>query len=282
MGLYDRDYYREPPPSSGLGQVRLVSVTTWLIIINAMVFVADGLVQHRRVQQRLDQLDPKIRETAEEHGVPVRRWFMLNERGPLEHWGHFSVQKAIYQGQVWRVITFQFLHADLWHLFANTLGLVLFGPIVEAHFGKSRYLAYYLLCGIAGVGMYLLLFAAGVMVYSPAVPMVGASAGIFGVLVGAAFIAPDMEVPMFIGRNAVPVRVLAVAALLLAVFVVMRQSRNAGGQAAHIGGAVLGVLLMFNQHWLTPFAPAHASGGAAARRRRKRAFQKDWSKDMNR
>jgi membrane associated rhomboid family serine protease len=279
MGLHDRDYYREPPPSTGLGRMRLVSVTTWVVIINAAVFMADGLMQQRRVQQRIAQ-EPRLRDWAEEHGMPVRYWLTMQERAPLEQWGHFSVQKGIYQAQVWRLLTFQFLHADLWHLFANTLGLVLFGPIVEAHFGKSRYLAYYLLCGIAGVAMYLLLFAAGIMVYDAATPMVGASAGIFGVLVGAAFIAPDMEVPLFIGGSSVPVRVLAVAALLLAIFVVMRHGPNAGGQAAHVGGAVLGVLFMFNQHWLTPFAPAR-SGPTAARRRRRR-FQKDWSRDMNR
>ena len=52
---------------------------------------------------------------------------------------------------------------------------------------------------------------------------------------------------------------------------------NAGGQAAHLGGGVLGFLLMKNQHWLNPFAP---SRHIAAPRRR--PVKKDWSKDFNR
>jgi len=86
----------------------------------------------------------------------------------------------------------------------------------------------------------------------------------------------------------VPVRVLAVFGMLVAAFGVFRLAPNAGGEAGHLGGGVLGFLLMKNQHWLSPFAPARrrpasASGASATRRpRRRNAFQKDWSKDMNR
>ena len=56
-------------------------------------------------------------------------------------------------------ITFQFLHADTSHIFSNMLSLFFFGPIVESYFGRLRYIVFYLLCGVAGAGCYLLLLA---------------------------------------------------------------------------------------------------------------------------
>ena len=60
---------------------------------------------------------------------------------------------------------------------------------------------------------------------------------------------------------------------------------NAGGEAAHLGGGVLGFLFTKNQHWLNPFAPGGRGRGRAVVGRRRpgsRPFQKDWTKDFNR
>ena len=65
--------------------------------------------------------------------------------GPINEAGYFSIQKAIFRGQVWRLITFQFLHASPTHLAMNMIWLFLFGQIVEGQFGPRRYLAFYLL-----------------------------------------------------------------------------------------------------------------------------------------
>jgi membrane associated rhomboid family serine protease len=52
--------------------------------------------------------------------------------------------------EFWRFISFQFLHANLSHLLFNMIGLYFFGSIVEQYLGSKRYLAFYLLCGVAG------------------------------------------------------------------------------------------------------------------------------------
>ena len=70
----------------------------------------------------------------------------------LQDWGHFSVDKAIFHLQLWRSITFEFLHSSLVHLLLNMLGLYFFGPIVESYLVRQRFLVFYLLCGIAGAG----------------------------------------------------------------------------------------------------------------------------------
>jgi membrane associated rhomboid family serine protease len=238
MGIYDRDYYREPvrPPRTPVGGVRVWSVTTWLIVINIAVFVIDNVVR-----------------------LNYYRFGQWRQDGLLTIWGHFSVELAIYQMQLWRFITFQFLHANLIHLLLNMFGLYFFGPLIEMYLGSRRYLAFYLLCGIAGAVGYMVLWAAsGVTVVqlqvSALIPLVGASAGIFGILIGAAQIAPDATVLVY---GFFPVRLRAAAWVLLAVAVmtILRTGPNAGGEAAHLGGAVLGWLLIRNPQVLNLLIP---------------------------
>ena len=95
-------------------------------------------------------------------------------------------------------------------------------------------------------------------------------------------IAPDVEI--FYYFFPVTIRTLAWVSMALAAYTVLATGHNAGGQAAHLGGGVLGYLLMKNQHWLNPFAPSRpaATVRPSVRPRRRRPFQKDWSKDLNR
>ena len=222
------------------------SFNTWIIVINIAVFVIDVLIA------------PAV-------GYP-----------PFAIWGHFSTELAIQHAQVWRFITFQFLHANLMHIFGNLFCLFMFGGMIESHFGSRRYLAFYLLCGIAGALTYLLFAYTGVLDLKPWQPMVGASAGIFGILVAGAYIAPDRQVYSFIGFIPIPMKMRHFAILLmgLALYTVFTQGANAGGEAAHLGGGVLGLVFMLKQHWLNVFAPSR-------RGKRKMAF-KDWSKEWDR
>jgi membrane associated rhomboid family serine protease len=274
MGIYDRDYYRQTP-RGGFGSFSPWSVTTWLIGINVAVFILDGMIGRRHLTaHELDLLSD---------GQPSFDLVLQLMYGPVKRWGFFSTDTAVYHGQLWRFLTFQFLHASPMHLLGNMISLFLFGPIVEAHFLPRRYLAFYLLCGLAGAASYLILGAAHVLPEGPQTPLVGASAGIFGLLVAAAMIAPHVEVYVYFGIP-LTVRTLAIIGMAVAAYTVFAAgpyAHNAGGEAAHLGGGVLGFLLMKNQHWLHPFAPRRRTV-ATTRRRVNRAMQKDWSKDFNR
>src|SRR4051794_6353898 len=140
MGIYDRDYYRDKLPRGGFGHFSALSITTWLIVLNFVVFFGDGIL-HRL-------LDHPERGMDFDGGGPFG--WLLYQMGPLERWGYFSTNLAIHHGQVWRFITFQFFHASPTHLIGNMIGLFFFGPVVEAQFGGRRYIAFYLLCGLAG------------------------------------------------------------------------------------------------------------------------------------
>jgi membrane associated rhomboid family serine protease len=237
MGLADREYYRsEPRGVSPIAAMRMWSITTWLIAINVAVFILNGMF--RRVVTVTD-------------GVQTWR---QDAGGLLEIWGHFSVATAIFHGQIWRFITFQFLHAGLWHLLLNMLGLFFFGPLIERYLGTKRFLAFYLLCGIAGPIGYMILWAAsnttGVeLLMSAAYWLVGASAGVFGILIAAAHLAPNATVLVY-GIIPMRMRVLALALLGIAVYHIFVTGQNAGGEAAHLAGAAAGFLLIRNPRWL--------------------------------
>jgi len=254
MGINDRDYYRQSLPRGGFGHFSTWSVTTWLIIINVLIFFIDAMLK------RSDAVG--------------------FDMGPLQRWGYFSATKAVFGLQIWRFITFQFLHASIGHLLGNMIGMFLFGPIVEAQFGSRRFLAFYLMCGLAGAVCYLLLAASHVLMTTPETPMVGASAGIFGLLVAAALIAPHVEV--FYYLFPVTIGMLAVLGMLMAAYAVVATGPNAGGEAGHLGGGILGFALMKNQHWLNFATRGRAYSRSARQRRHRRIFQKDWSKDFNR
>jgi len=193
---------------------------------------------------------------------------------PLNAWLHFSTSTALLGDsgsgpgfpQVWRFIGFQFLHANLNHILFNMMTLFFFGGMVEQFLGSKRFLAFYLLCGISGGLMYLLLnglaiggqaafgpgfHLPGLLFNDSDTMLVGASAGVFGVIMAAAYLAPNATVRLYFF---IPMRLatLAYGLVALALLVVMFGWANAGGEAAHIGGALAGFWLVRN--------PAHLHG----------------------
>lgn len=174
--------------------------------------------------------------------------------------GHFSTIEAIFQLEVWRLITFQFLHANLNHVFFNMFGLFVFGGLVEQHLGSKRYVAFYLMCGIGGGLMYLLLNLCEAVFHipipgnflDPATPLIGASAGVFGVIMACAFISPNSQVLLFFAFP-LKMKTLAYGYVALSAFSLVMGSANAGGEAAHLGGALAGFYFIRNSHLLRDF-----------------------------
>jgi len=230
MGIADRDYWQEDRRPTAFGGIRMWSVNTWLIVINVAVFLLNNAVQQTVVDSD---------------------GYVLGRIHPIaDVYGYFSVSTAVYGLQIWRFITFQFLHANFNHILFNMIALYFFGPIVESYWGARKYLAFYLLCGIAGPVMYVILWAMGFLIHDPHVPLVGASAGIFGVLIAAAQIAPNATVLIY-GLIPMRLRMMALLLLAIAVYATFFNGENAGGEAAHLGGAAAGFFLMKNPQILS-------------------------------
>ena len=156
---------------------------------------------------------------------------------------------GIKRGFVWQLLTFQFLHGGIMHLLLNGVTLFSFGRVVEATLDKRRFLTLYFLSGIVG-GLFQVLLALILPTYFGG-SVVGASAGIFGVVAAFATLAPDDVITLFL-FYVIPVsmraKILLYASLLIAVLgIVFSQSKFFGpniAHAAHLGGILTGMALI--------------------------------------
>jgi membrane associated rhomboid family serine protease len=193
---------------------------------------------------------------------------------PLRAWLQFTTAQAIVsfapdgtmQGlQFWRFVGYGFLHVGLSHIVFNMIGLWVFGGIVEERFGRRRYFAIFAVSVVAGALLFLLLNAFGIALGSgsgmnipgllssdPYAPLVGASAGVYGIILAAAWLAPDEEV-LLLFILPIKIRILALLLLAFAMFALLTSGPNAGGEAAHLGGAIAGWWVARRPHLLDDF-----------------------------
>lgn len=139
--------------------------------------------------------------------------------------------------EIWRLVTYQFLHAGAWHVALNMLMLWMFGSELEQRWGGSFFLKYYLVCGIGG-GLIYTLVRAGV-----ADPTVGASGAIFGVLMAYGMWFPNRVVLL---GFLFPVRVRHVIVFLIVIELLQGVESTGDGiaHAAHLGGMAFGYLYL--------------------------------------
>ena len=128
------------------------------------------------------------------------------------------------------------------------MGLWIFGPPVERKLGRMRFLTYYLLCGCGGALGYVLLAVLGVFPTTAHAPLVGASAGLFGLVVASMKLLPDRVLTIDLLRIDITVFNLGLVYLGVSVLMLLLYrdvpGSNSGGEAAHLGGAAVGFVLM--------------------------------------
>ena len=126
------------------------------------------------------------------------------------------------------------------------IGLFFFGPWMERWWGSRKFLMFYLLCGCAGAVFFTLLTFLKILPSGPGVRhLIGASAGIYGIFIGVAVIAPDLRVMLLFPPIELSMRQLAIALLVIATgAILLSLGGNEGGEAGHLGGAILGYFLV--------------------------------------
>jgi membrane associated rhomboid family serine protease len=227
MSIYERDYQRDDQDrrgyfSSGGPFANLPPMTRYILIINVAVFLV--------------MLFP-----------PLYRWInLLFSVNPESYWN---------MAQVWRLITYQFLHVNFSHIFFNMLMLYFLGPLLEGFWGSRLFLRFYLISGAMGGVVFTFLVLFRVL---PAGSMVGASGAIFGLLAVAAIKFPRMQVFLFgiIPMNMVTL--LGLSALISAMFFLSGQ--NAGGNAAHLTGLGVGLFYAYIKPRLTDWRMTRSKG----------------------
>jgi membrane associated rhomboid family serine protease len=139
----------------------------------------------------------------------------------------------------WTIITYMFLHFKFWHLFFNMLCLYWFGQIFMYNFTKKQLTGLYLLGGIVGGLFYILCYRYLPYFSYKSSVLCGASASITALIVAAAFAQPNMPLRLlFIGE----IKLKFVAALTVLISIFGMTGDNAGGEIAHLGGAIAGWL----------------------------------------
>jgi membrane associated rhomboid family serine protease len=133
----------------------------------------------------------------------------------------------------WTPFTYMFLHADLFHLLFNMLGLFFFGPRLEARLGSRHFLGLYLTSGLVG---------AALSAITPHALIIGASGAIFGVFFGFAYYWPRDHIYIW-GIFPVEARVLVVAVTALSLWAGF-DGRSGVAHFAHLGGFAGGFLYL--------------------------------------
>ena len=154
--------------------------------------------------------------------------------------GWFGFDASSLPTRWWTVVTYMFVHVGLWHLLANMYGLYLFGPRLERAWSTRKFTWFYLLCGVGGVLLELVIRKD---------MLVGASAAVFGVMIAYTMQWPDDEVYLLF---VVPMRVRTLVAGLFVFTLVMGIAATGGADGsgtniaylAHLGGAIAAYVYM--------------------------------------
>lgn len=245
MGIYDRDYNRVESSEEGHMTTGLLGgltpVVKWLLIINFAVFVINALAV------------PRI---GAKGTVTV-----------LDLYGSVFPDSLLYAIQLWRLVTYQFLHASVGHLVFNMLVLYFMGPLVERTWGSRAFIKFYLFCGACGGVVYTALTLMHVM---PAGIMRGASGAIYGVMAAVAYMFPRLCVLLW---GIIPMTMARLAILLVIIsFLMIAFGKNVGGELAHLTGLGVGFLYMLYKPWMTELRMRHGKGAWARKVDQERQF----------
>ena len=186
---------------------------TWLLGINTGIFL--------------------LRSVLEMFGLPARSFAIV----------YLSLipARVVAHGWVWQLVSYSFIHFELGHWFGNMLGLWMFGSAIEGAWGRRRFLELYFF-GVVGAALTTILFSYGhILGGNPATPTVGASGGVFAILIAFGVLFAESEIML------IPFPFLIKAKYFIGVLIVITLAlAMAGGgnvaYVAHLGGLLFGYL----------------------------------------
>ena len=207
MNSFIEDFkYAWNKPNNGVVKLIIINVIVW-VTINLLYFLAKMLDNHSMFQIIYDNI--KLQPTF-----------------------------ATYIFKPWTIITYFFTHQDFFHILYNMIFMYWFGKLIQEYLGSQKLVALYVWGGIAGGFAYLIVYY---ILNLPSAGMIGASAGVYAIIVGAATFKPEHRFHLlFIGP--VQLKYLAAVAVLLSFFELPKT--NTGGNVAHLGGALIGFIFI--------------------------------------
>ncbi len=160
----------------------------------------------------------------------------------------------------WTLITYFFTHEGFLHIIFNMLNLYWFGQLIREYLGDKKLVSLYFLGGLAGGILYLLFY--NLVPYfeqrAQIAIMIGASASVLAIITAAATLLPDFTFNLILLG---PVRIKYIALFLIVLSISGAVGDNAGGNIAHIGGAIIGFIFIKQLQRGTDLGkPIHAIG----------------------
>lgn len=225
MGFESRDYARSERQEFNWDRRQGWSAVKWIIVICAVTFVIQLLAFNggKDTVTRLFDLAPE----------------------------------AVFRGQIWRVVTYAFLHDPslIWHILFNMLVLGMVGPSVETLRGSREFLAFYLIAaGLSGLA-----FLGWGAIFQDVTPAVGASGSVMATMIYYAMKYPK-RIWYIYGIIPVTAYWLAIITIVVDLGPMLLQLAGRGfddniGHSAHLGGALFGYLYYRYDWWVTNWWP---------------------------
>jgi len=155
----------------------------------------------------------------------------------------------------WQLVTYGFMHGGFVHLFFNMMAVFMFGAQIEQVWGSKRFATFYFAC-VVGAGLTQLAVVTWMVSEGgPAFPTLGASGGVYGLLLAFGMMFPNRQVMLLIPPIPMKARTLVIVFGAIEIFMGVTGTQSGVAHFAHLGGMLFGFLLI--QHWRGrwPFSP---------------------------
>lgn len=153
--------------------------------------------------------------------------------------------------QVWQLVTYAFLHGGLLHLFFNMFALWMFGSVMEITWGSRRFLLYYFVC-VVGAAVAQLAVTSGT---GDIHPTVGASGGVFGILLAFGMRYPNQYILLLIPPVPIKAKWFVLGYGALELYLGISGTQAGVAHFAHLGGMVTGLVLILYWRGKLPWKP---------------------------
>ena len=211
-------------------------------------------------------LPPVTKALLIANGLVFVLQLVLNERvlAPFMLWplqaGGFDVFSTGIGFMPWQLLTYGFLHdpSNFAHLLFNMLALLMFGAPLEYTWGNRRFLTYYLVC-VAGAGLCQLVVTSWMAAQGgPIGPTLGASGGVFGLLLAYGMLFPNQRVMLMIPPIPMKARTLVLVYGAIELLLGFTGWQPGVAHFAHLGGMLFGWLLINYWRGRPPFSRSGA------------------------
>jgi membrane associated rhomboid family serine protease len=152
----------------------------------------------------------------------------------------------VIHGWVWQIVTYSFIHAGFFHVFFNMLALWMFGATMEQHWGRRQFLEFYFFAIIGGALTTIAIAYGlnGALGLTPTTPTVGASAGVYGILLAFGWYYGEQDVFMFPLPFSMKAKYMVAILILIAIAGALGDPAGGTANIAHLGGLFFAFLYL--------------------------------------